>query len=86
MQVGFDPLKHGFEPITRFPELEFNFPMIDGYYVKIVCYLNLGDLVYWYKVISTLIGLKTDDRIEIMHGSYDLDANMENKIHLVLNI
>ncbi len=67
----FDPLKYGFEPITKFPELGFNFPMIEGYYVKVVCYSNYGDLVYWYKVISTLVGLKPDDRIEIMCGSYD---------------
>lgn len=67
----FDPLEHGFEPITKYPELEFNYPMIDGYFVKIVSYSNYGDLVYWYKVISTLTGCKPDDRIEIKSGSYD---------------
>lgn len=67
----FDPLKHGFEPITYYPELGFNYPMIDGYFVKVVCYADYGGLVYWYKVISTLIGLKPDDRIEIKSGSYD---------------
>lgn len=67
----FDPLKHGFEPITNYPELGFNYPMIDGYYVKVVCYSDYGDLVYWYKVLSTLIGLKPDDRIEIKSGVYD---------------
>lgn len=71
MVYTFDPLKHGFEPISNYPELEFNFPMIDGYYVKIVCYSNYGDLVYWYKALSTLIGSKPDDRIKIMQGSYD---------------
>lgn len=68
---AFDPLKHGFEPITNYPELGFNYPMIDGYFVKVVCYADYGGLVYWYKVISTLIGLKPDDRIEIKSGSYD---------------
>jgi hypothetical protein len=36
----FDPLKHGFEPISNYPELGFNYPMIDGYFVKVVCYDN----------------------------------------------
>jgi hypothetical protein len=67
----FDPLKHGFEPITNFPELEYNFPMIDGYYVKVVTYADYGDLVYWYLIISEHIGLDPDDRIEISSGSYD---------------
>jgi hypothetical protein len=67
----FDPLKHGFEPISNYPELGFNYPMIDGYFVKVVCYSDYGGLVYWYKVLSTLIGMKPDDRIEIKSGSYD---------------
>lgn len=75
----FDPLKHGFEPITKFPELGFNFPLIDGYFVKVVCYSNYGDLVYWYKVISTHIGLKPDDRIAIIHCSYDFRIPYEYK-------
>lgn len=68
---AFDPLKHGFEPITKYPELGFNVPMIDGYFVKVVCYANYGGLVYWYKLLSTLIGFKPDDRIQIWGGSYD---------------
>jgi len=67
----FDPLKHGFEPITNYPELAFNYPMIDGYYVKVVCYSDSGELVYWYKVLSTLIGFKSDDKIEISCGLYN---------------
>lgn len=67
----FNPLKHGFEPITNYPELGFNYPMIDGYYVKVVAYSNYGDLVYWYIIISTHIGLKPDDRILIKNGVYD---------------
>lgn len=67
----FDPLKHGFEPITKYPELAFNYALIEGYYVKIVCYDNFGDLVYWYKTISTLIGFDGDDRIKISSGVYD---------------
>lgn len=67
----FEPTKHGFEPIQNFPELSFNYPMIKGYYIKIVAYSDYGDLVYWYKAISTLIGLKPDDRIQIYSGSHD---------------
>ena len=67
----FDPLKHGFEPISNYPELGFNYPMIDGYFVKVVCYDNFGDLVYWYKIIYTLIGFDGDDRISISSGDYD---------------
>lgn len=59
----FDPIKHGFEPIVNYAELGFNYPMIEGYFVKVVCYDNFGDLIYWYKVISTLIGFDDDDRI-----------------------
>jgi len=68
---AFNPIKHGFKPIINFPELGFNFPMIDGYYIKVVAYDNFGDLVYWYKVISTLIGFGNDDRIKISSGVYD---------------
>jgi hypothetical protein len=66
----FNPLEHGFEPIQNFPELAFNYPMIDGYFVKVICYGNYGGLVYWYKVLSTLIGFVGDDRISISSGVY----------------
>lgn len=80
----FDPLKHGFEPITNYPELGYNFPMIDGYYVKIVCYtkpdeINWGGLVYWYKIISNHVGLKPDDRVQILNGVYDFRRSNENQ-------
>ncbi len=73
----FDPVKHGFEPIERYPELAFNFPLVAGLFVKVVCYADFGGLVYWYKVISTHIGLKPDDRIQIMSGAYDFRAPCE---------
>ena len=73
----FNPLKHGFEPITNYPELEFNFPMIEGYYVKIVCYSTHKELVYWYKVISNHVRLKPDDRVEIISGSYNFSKPCE---------
>jgi len=73
----FDPLKHGFEPITKYPELSFNFPMIEGYYVKIVCYSYCGNLIYWYKIISTRVGLLSDDRVEILSGSYNFGSPCE---------
>lgn len=70
----FDPLKHGFEPMHNYPELSFNFTKPDGYFVKVVCYhyskKHLSDLIYWYKVVSTHVGLKPDDRIEIFGGAY----------------
>jgi hypothetical protein len=67
----FDPTKHGFEPITKFPELRFNFTLTDNVFVKIITYDNFGDLVYWYKVITKLSGLTDDDRFNIYSGSYD---------------
>lgn len=80
-QYSFNPLKHGFEPITNYPELGFNFPMIEGYYVKIVCYSNYGDLVYWYKTISEHVGLKPDDRIVIKYGIYDFRIETQTTPH-----
>lgn len=37
----FDPLKHGFEPIKLFPELEIFYPLRDRY-VKIISYNSYG--------------------------------------------
>jgi len=68
---SLNPLNHGFEPIVNYPELSFNFPLIDGYYIKVVCFSNHGGLVYWYKILSTLIGFEGDDRVEIKSGLYD---------------
>jgi len=51
--------------------------MIDGYYVKIVTYVNYGDLVYWYLVVNEHIGLSPDDRIEILSGSHDFRKSSE---------
>jgi hypothetical protein len=69
---SFDPLKHGFEPITYYPELGFNFSLNDKYFVKVVCYDYYDELVYWYKVICTSpFSLFSDDRIEIRSGSYN---------------
>lgn len=68
-----DLLKHDFEPITNYPELEFNFPMIEGWYIKVVVYSasDSGELTYWYKALSTHVGLDGDDRIKIISGSLD---------------
>lgn len=68
----FDPIKHGFEPITYYPELGFKFPINENHFVKVVCYDNYGGLVYWYKVICTRpFNFFPDDRIEITRGIYD---------------
>lgn len=45
--------------------------MIEGYFIKVVSYDDFGELVYWYRVISTHVGFDNDDRIEIESGSYD---------------
>jgi hypothetical protein len=65
---AFDPIKFGFEPISLFPELEFNFPIVSNYWVKIIVYSNSEDLVYWYLVINER---EIDDQFKIFEGSYD---------------
>lgn len=68
----FNPLSHGFESIKNYPELGFNWcNTSESLFVKIVCYDDFGDLVYWYKIVRTDIGLPSDERIEISCGSYD---------------
>lgn len=71
MSYKFDPTKHGYEPITKFPELEYAFPIIEGYYVKVVTYSYYSGLVYWYSIISSHIGRQPDDRFKIFEGTHD---------------
>ena len=69
MKYKFNPIEHGYEPISNFPELEYMFPLLDDkYFIKVVAYSDYSDLVYWYSVIN-LLG--HDDRIEITSLSYD---------------
>ncbi len=81
----FDPLKHGFEPLSKFPELGFYFPNISSgvWFIKITTYANYGDLVYWYSALSIAKRNIGDDRIEIISGSLDfrkpLDYDKQNK-------
>ena len=71
-EYKFDPLKHNYEPISKFPELSYIVPLIDDrYFVKILEYADYGGLVYWYSFINLGIGLEPDDRIEIKAGVHD---------------
>ncbi len=69
----FDPLKHGYEPISKFPELGFMYPMLDDkYFIKIEAYSDMGGLVYWYSCIELLHSNNfIDDRVKIQSDSYD---------------
>lgn len=66
-----DPLKHGFEPISKYPELEHIFGSDDSNYVKIICYSDINNLVYWYTVITNGVGFRGDDRIKIYNSTYN---------------
>jgi hypothetical protein len=70
MNYKFDPTKFGYEPITNFPELSFNYLIDERYYVKIIAYSNYGDLVYWYSLIGFNRQFQ-DDRVKIVSGTYD---------------
>lgn len=67
----FNPLDHGYESATKFPELEYQFPILDNWFIKVVCYANHQGLVYWYSAISLSVGMAGDDRVKIISGSYD---------------
>ncbi len=68
----FDPLKHGYEPISKYPELSYHFPIIDDiWFIKPICYGNYGGLVYWYSAITLSVGPAGDDRVKILSGSHD---------------
>jgi hypothetical protein len=84
----FDPLKHGFEPITNYPELEYMFPMRgDIWFIKIIVYSDMGGLVYWYSALSLSVGLDSDDRVEIVSGVHDFrypaKYEKQNRTHTV---
>jgi hypothetical protein len=65
----FDPEKHGYESIIKFPELDYNYPMMDGvWYVKIIAYSDYG---YWYSAITLSVGPAGDDRVKIYSGAHD---------------
>ena len=80
----FNPLDHGYEPISNYPELSFNYPIINNWFIKIIVYDNLGGLVYWYSALSIS---DIDDRIKIYLGSYNTNKpathDNQNKDHLV---
>lgn len=68
----FDPTKHGFEPISNFPELQYRFPLNnDVWFIKVVAYVKLLEPVYWYHAISLSMALHGDDRIKIVSGAHD---------------
>jgi len=69
----FDPLKHGFEPVSKFPELSYRFPMRDDvWFIKVITYSTYdGKLVYWYVALSLSVGLHPDDRVKITIHTHD---------------
>jgi hypothetical protein len=84
----FNPLKHGYEPITNYPELEYAFPMMgDIWFIKIIAYSDMSGLVYWYSALSLSVGISPDDRILILSGSHDTrrpaEYGKQNKSHTV---
>ena len=81
-EYKFDPLEYGYEPITKFPELSYNFPMTDNWFIKVITYNKMSDLVYWYSVISNDVGMDGDDRIKISSCTYDFrkDDDKQNKV------
>lgn len=66
----FNPLEFGFEPISKFPELSYNYDISsDNCFIKIVTYaMHGGKYVYWYKVA---IIERIDDRVQIYGGMHD---------------
>ena len=68
----FNPEQYGFEPVDKFPELSYQYPMNTGlWFIKISEYSDYGGLVYWYHAIFTGVGINPDDRIKIMNCSHD---------------
>ena len=57
-EYKFNPEQYGFEPVDKFPELAYNYPMGTGkWFIKISEYGNYGRLVYWYHAVFTGVGL-----------------------------
>lgn len=69
-EYKFNPEQFGFEPIDKFPELSYQYPLGTGkWFIKISEYSDYGGLVYWYHVI--FITANRDARIKILSGSHD---------------
>lgn len=66
-----DPTKHGFEPISNYPELNYAFHINENTFIKIICYANYGGIVYWYLALSRNTGLGGDDRVSIVCNTHD---------------
>jgi hypothetical protein len=82
----FNPLKHGYEPISTHPELSYRFPLMDDvWFIKIIAYDDLSGLVYWYSALSVSVGLPPDDRVHIVSGTHDFRRpakyEKQSKIH-----
>lgn len=69
----FNPLEHGFESISNYPELLKYFNADN--FVKVVAYGDYGGLVYWYMVCNPFTH---DDRIEFLGGAYDTREKASN--------
>lgn len=71
MIYEFNPLNHGFDTITKFPELEYMFPMLpEKYFIKVISYNKTS---YWYDSICIGIGMIGDKRIKIKSGIHNFN-------------
>lgn len=73
MSYKFNPEDYGFEPISRFPELQHLYGKTT--YVRITCvggelFQPAGRTVYWYQACYN-IGMSGDDRWKIMSCAWD---------------
>jgi hypothetical protein len=84
MKYKFNPLNHGFESLSNFPELCSYFPiMYNNWFIKIIDYVEdcNNDLTYWYVAISLPIGFDGDDRVKILSNIFvfNHDDKHQNK-------
>lgn len=68
----FNPLKHGFERIQKYPELFHRFPDSKNYYVKVIAHndFDFWWLVYWYLVVAEHLST-VDEKFSFHKGVYD---------------
>jgi len=69
----FNPEEHGFENISKFPELMPWFGNHENTFIKVVAVggKEFDNKVYWFKAYSPTTTLTGDDRITFYSGSWD---------------
>lgn len=76
MDYKFNPLKYGFEPVDKFPELMEHFGV--RAFIKVSAVgekKHFGRLVYWYIACYPLNPeMHSDDRIKIVSHSFDIES------------